>query len=80
MRATFELVGCVTQTVDVLTHMSVGGMTVKCQPLNPQKILARPYLEIRGPRADSPYQLICWCLCENFSQLVNRIVKVRPVR
>jgi hypothetical protein len=33
-----------TQTVDVLTCMSAGGMTVKCQPLRTQKRLARPYL------------------------------------
>jgi hypothetical protein len=41
-KAAFE--GKITQNVDVLTHMSAGGMIVKCQLLGPHKRLARPYL------------------------------------
>ena len=62
--------------VDVLTHMLAGGVTVKCQPLSPRKGWPGPIWEIRDLLADQPYQLICWCLCENSSELVNRKVEL----
>ena len=38
---------------------------------NSGNIRPGPIWEIRDLLADQPYQLICWCLCENSSELVN---------